>query len=57
MSTINTNQPCSINDCLSCRPMFIAEAAGEYVADELDHLEFDHLIVLVILGSACLIPL
>jgi len=38
-------------------PMFIAEAAGEYVADEFDHLEFDHLIVLVILGSACLITL
>ena len=38
-------------------PMFLAEAAGQYLADEFDHLEFDHLLALMILGSACLIPI
>lgn len=38
-------------------PMFLAEAAGEYLADEFDELSFDHLLLLMILGSACLIPI
>ena len=38
-------------------PMFLAEAAGEYLADEFDYLEFDHLLTLMILGSACLVPI
>jgi len=38
-------------------PLFIAQAAGEYLADRFETLNFDQLLLMMMLGSACLIPI
>ena len=37
-------------------PMFLAEAAGEYLAERFEDLSFDQLLLMMMLGSACLLP-
>lgn len=38
-------------------PMFMAEAAGEYLAERFEDLSFDKLLLMMMLGSACLLPI